>query len=395
MTVDGDRPGNVAEGVDAGAPADDFRLDAAVGSLYAERRLTPLLHALLAHSRRLVGGVAGSISVVDPAEGTYRKLAERGVACHVGRRFPLEEGATGRAFASRRPVVIDDYSTVAGAHLPPQHVASHGSVTAVPLWWRGDLIGVNVTFAGRPRRYTAAELDRLEVLTQSAAGAIVTAGAREPSIGRLIRDQMADEPVDGAAPPVLTEVGAVRAVPADVADAAVALVRSVRSTMGGPTAVPLHVAVLYRPEGIRLLVQAQGSGSDPRARPTGAEAAESCRLLRATGSVTGVEHVSGWGTVVRADIPFREPRFAVADVGPAVDPVTDALPRAVPSPLTAREAEVLALVARGWSDREIARALVLSPRTVEKHVGAALRKTGSTSRTGATVHAVERGWLSL
>ena len=34
------------------------------------------------------------------------------------------------------------------------------------------------------------------------------------------------------------------------------------------------------------------------------------------------------------------------------------------------------MVALGLSDREIARRLVLSPKTVEKHVGSAIRKTG-------------------
>jgi hypothetical protein len=36
---------------------------------------------------------------------------------------------------------------------------------------------------------------------------------------------------------------------------------------------------------------------------------------------------------------------------------------------------------------------VISPKTVEKHVGALLRKTGTTSRTAAVMRALERGWL--
>jgi DNA-binding CsgD family transcriptional regulator len=49
--------------------------------------------------------------------------------------------------------------------------------------------------------------------------------------------------------------------------------------------------------------------------------------------------------------------------------------------LTAREAEVLALVAEGLTNKEIAGRLRLSPRTVEKHLEALLRKTGTRSRT--------------
>jgi DNA-binding NarL/FixJ family response regulator len=49
--------------------------------------------------------------------------------------------------------------------------------------------------------------------------------------------------------------------------------------------------------------------------------------------------------------------------------------------ITAREADVLALVACGLPNKEIAARLFLSPRTVEKHVESLLRKTGSRTRT--------------
>jgi len=49
--------------------------------------------------------------------------------------------------------------------------------------------------------------------------------------------------------------------------------------------------------------------------------------------------------------------------------------------VTAREREVLRLVAAGLRNKEIAARLYLSPRTVEKHVESLLRKTGARSRT--------------
>jgi DNA-binding CsgD family transcriptional regulator len=57
-------------------------------------------------------------------------------------------------------------------------------------------------------------------------------------------------------------------------------------------------------------------------------------------------------------------------------------------PLTAREREVAELVARALPNREVARALVLSERTVESHVRSILAKTGLKSRTEIT-----RWWL--
>jgi DNA-binding CsgD family transcriptional regulator len=54
------------------------------------------------------------------------------------------------------------------------------------------------------------------------------------------------------------------------------------------------------------------------------------------------------------------------------------------NPLTAREHEVVRLVAEGLSNREVAGALVLSERTVESHVRRVLAKTGLTSRTQLT-----------
>ncbi len=49
--------------------------------------------------------------------------------------------------------------------------------------------------------------------------------------------------------------------------------------------------------------------------------------------------------------------------------------------ITAREREVCDLVARGMTDRQIATALRISAKTVEKHVGSLLRKTGARNRT--------------
>lgn len=59
--------------------------------------------------------------------------------------------------------------------------------------------------------------------------------------------------------------------------------------------------------------------------------------------------------------------------------------------LTERETEVLGLIARGRSNREIARALVLSEKTVKTHVSNILMKLDLADRTQAALWAVRHG----
>jgi HD-GYP domain-containing protein (c-di-GMP phosphodiesterase class II) len=65
-----------------------------------------------------------------------------------------------------------------------------------------------------------------------------------------------------------------------------------------------------------------------------------------------------------------------------------------PGNLTEREVEVLRLVSAGNTNREIARVLVLSGKTVEHHIEHIFDKLGVTSRTAASVFALQNGLVT-
>jgi DNA-binding NarL/FixJ family response regulator len=59
--------------------------------------------------------------------------------------------------------------------------------------------------------------------------------------------------------------------------------------------------------------------------------------------------------------------------------------------LTGRESEVMGLLARGWSNRRIARELEISEVTVRTHVSRILGKLGVSNRVEAALHALRSG----
>jgi HD-GYP domain-containing protein (c-di-GMP phosphodiesterase class II) len=98
-------------------------------------------------------------------------------------------------------------------------------------------------------------------------------------------------------------------------------------------------------------------------------------------------------TQLRADV--REGRLD----GGAVDAVLRAAGHQVskrrdwPAGLTTREVEVLRLLARGFSNRQIAAELVISPKTAGHHVGHIYRKIGVANRALASLFATRHGLM--
>ncbi|NJP95955.1 response regulator transcription factor [Nonomuraea sp. FMUSA5-5] len=80
------------------------------------------------------------------------------------------------------------------------------------------------------------------------------------------------------------------------------------------------------------------------------------------------------------------PEAAEAMLATAADAAAPA-----PVPLTEREREVLALIAAGRSNREIARSLAVAEKTVKTHVSNVLMKLGVQDRTQAALYAVRHG----
>jgi HD-GYP domain-containing protein (c-di-GMP phosphodiesterase class II) len=67
--------------------------------------------------------------------------------------------------------------------------------------------------------------------------------------------------------------------------------------------------------------------------------------------------------------------------------------RTGPAGLTSREIEVLALIARGASTRQVAQRLAITPKTAETHIERIYAKSGASTRATATLFALQHGLL--
>ncbi len=134
-----------------------------------------------------------------------------------------------------------------------------------------------------------------------------------------------------------------------------------------------------------------------------ADARESCRLWNDIGSpyeaararVLIGRALRNLGDQDSAAAELGVARRAFVDLGaaPAVQEIDRMLRRALPGGLTEREAEVLRLVAAGRSNHDIASVLVLSPKTVERHLSNIFVKLEVSSRTAAAAYAHEHGLM--
>jgi len=103
------------------------------------------------------------------------------------------------------------------------------------------------------------------------------------------------------------------------------------------------------------------------------------RVLRVGDFLDAIERVAAGGSALDPEVV----RVLIAPTR-RDDPVSE---------LTAREREVLALVANGLSDKEIAEQLVLSEHTVHRHIANVRNKLGRGTRTAAVAEAARLGLL--
>jgi HD-GYP domain-containing protein (c-di-GMP phosphodiesterase class II) len=88
-------------------------------------------------------------------------------------------------------------------------------------------------------------------------------------------------------------------------------------------------------------------------------------------------------------LPHEAVRAVLAAAGQPRPPV----PRPRPAGLSERECEVLGLIARGMATKQVARQLGISPKTCDHHIQRLYRKTGLSTRAGATLFALEHGLI--
>jgi two-component system response regulator DesR len=131
--------------------------------------------------------------------------------------------------------------------------------------------------------------------------------------------------------------------------------------------------------------------------------AELCEAIRAASPKTRVLLISGVGWIspqaartagasgfVSKDWSADEVAMAVRMVGKGMT-VFGRQEEAPATPLSKREREVLALIASGATNREIAERLFLSPHTVKEHASSLYRKLGVKNRAEATRRAERLG----
>ncbi|MEW5632003.1 helix-turn-helix transcriptional regulator, partial [Streptomyces hydrogenans] len=215
----------------------------------------------------------------------------------------------------------------------------------------------------------------------AAAGLRLALACQDARHGPLARARLL-----AASTEVSLAVGAVR----DAADAAAEL-----DALAGD--VPLLRALAGTAAGAVALAEDPGAAAPALRRALDLwlrlrvpyEAAQTRMLLAAADRAAGDEEAA------RLELAFARDGFEGLGAGPdarrAAALLSAAARRRLPGGLTAREAEVLRLVAGGATNKGVAGALVISEHTVARHLNNIFAKLGVSTRSAATAYAYAHG----
>ena len=135
--------------------------------------------------------------------------------------------------------------------------------------------------------------------------------------------------------------------------------------------------------GLPIVALASDQGAVAQALTFGASALLPVGIDAETLAAALLASAKGLATISRRDLAILLPEEERID--PLVKPPTETL--------TPRELEVLQLMARGQTNRQIARRLQISEHTVKFHAGAVLGKLSARSRAEAVARAIGLGWI--
>ncbi|MGQ7296654.1 GAF domain-containing protein [Quadrisphaera sp. KR29] len=403
--------------------------DAELLALFARHAAVALsaarLHAALSERERATAAARDrEAAAARAAERTGRHLAE--VVDHLahGRPGPAEAAARCALAASRQASSSPVTGWGAGSG-PVAPAAVEAALRAEAAWAHRTLaLPVRVVVAGPARTVGRDVADHLVLAVRSAVlrlGTGARAGALrvglvhgDDGVALLVEDDggASDQPDPEllelvAATERLGGSGAVTTTPGWGTHLRLHLPRSRQTGEAAAPAAPTTGVLVVdgRPAvraGLAALLAQPGSGTRVVAQVAGAaELAGAAGAARPHVVLVGAAREGGAGAAVEA-LHRAHPGMPVVllaglpdDVGAAelsaalqraargaagADPARSG-PEVAPAGATPREREVLALLERGWSDRQIADELVITRKTVEKHVGSLLRKHGVHSRT--------------
>jgi DNA-binding CsgD family transcriptional regulator len=398
----------VAYAGDPAAGAEQLRT--AIGELEGLGRPDDLLHAhlYLAEAHRLLGDHRGALAVTGDGERHARRL---GMEASFGRFFALN-AAVDEFLLGRWDAVELRIAELDGTELEPWNALTRGRVAGELALARGrledaarELRDAEALCEGAPTEYVPAvyaglaELELWQGRPREARAIVeqglqATRGTEEPlyvpvlyAMGARVEAALAalgeHERATAAASRLADELDALvadgSAPPSALAHAAVARAEAARAA--GQDREPDWAAVADAWTAMGAPYPAAYAGwrrAEAALRGAGARAgAGALRTAHALASELGAE-------LIRAELEAlaRRARVPLGDAAPAEgeDGATAAL---TALGLTAREAEVLALVGEGLTNRQIAERLFISPKTAGLHVSNILGKLRVSNRTQA------------